>query len=163
MWLQVFQAQKTSLAQKVVCPRPRGLPSTLLPRRFNSSEINWQNEYIRLLAERDNERKAVDKRFKEERGAVGRSIVKTLLPFHDDLKRYTDFASTSSKEDFNSLESSFLSTLEKIGAKRIQTRAGDKYDPKFHEALAHEDGSGSQIVVARVVTTGFVMDDLVLR
>eukprot|EP01056_Protomagalhaensia_sp_Gyna25_P005240 Protomagalhaensia_sp_Gyna_25__5239@NODE_638_length_2935_cov_43_754144_g497_i0_p2_GENE_NODE_638_length_2935_cov_43_754144_g497_i0NODE_638_length_2935_cov_43_754144_g497_i0_p2_ORF_typecomplete_len170_score22_88GrpE/PF01025_19/4_4e25_NODE_638_length_2935_cov_43_754144_g497_i022872796 len=158
-WLRV---QKDTLAQKAHS-RPRALSTALLPRRFNSTEINWQSEYIRILAERENERKAVDKRVKEERGAVGRSIVKTLLPFHDDLKRYTDFASGSSKDDFSSLEGSFLSALERAGATRIQTNPGDKYDPKFHEALAHEDGKGSQLVVARVVSTGFVMHDIVLR
>eukprot|EP01053_Blabericola_migrator_P004511 Blabericola_migrator_1__4510@NODE_2403_length_2817_cov_85_449818_g1506_i0_p3_GENE_NODE_2403_length_2817_cov_85_449818_g1506_i0NODE_2403_length_2817_cov_85_449818_g1506_i0_p3_ORF_typecomplete_len171_score22_18GrpE/PF01025_19/2e22DUF737/PF05300_11/0_2_NODE_2403_length_2817_cov_85_449818_g1506_i0151663 len=161
MWLVPWVQRAVSLRDigtAALLRRPRLYSTT-------SDSQDWHAAYIQLLANRENERKHMDRILKEERGNIARKCAQSFISYHDDLRRYVEFAKPEVRDDFLELEDSLLRSLDKIGVARIDTAAGDKYDPKFHEAIAHIDTPSQEgtLVVAQVVTSGFVMDSSVIR
>lgn len=104
----------------------------------------------------------MDRKVQDERSQIIRRSVLTMLTFHDDLKRYCDF-SDYDKAGLANLEASFLKSLSQLGVTRMNTKVGDKYDPKYHEAVATlettERSESDQLVIAELVNIGFLLND----
>jgi molecular chaperone GrpE len=127
-----------------------------------------RNEYLdtlqRLQAEFENYRKRVAKSSEDAAVRAAGNIVVTLLPVLDafDLARahFEDSASDESAALTQS-RSLLLETLRKDGLERIDA-VGVVFDPQVHDAVAHVEGDGEQII-DEVLRAGYLWKGAVLR
>jgi molecular chaperone GrpE len=56
----------------------------------------------------------------------------------------------------------FNKALEQLGVERIKT-VGEKFDPKYHEAVSVEESEGDTEVVAEELQSGYTLGDEVIR
>ena len=120
----------------------------------------------RSLAEFDNFRKRTVKEKSEmfDIGAI--SVVEKILPVADNFERA--LSSASDKEDsmykgilmiYKQLEE----TLKSVGVEPIDC-IGQKFDPKLHNAVAHENIEGEQeSVITEELLRGYKYKDKVIR
>ena len=60
------------------------------------------------------------------------------------------------------IEKQLRSALEKEGVKKIEA-LNQKFDPEFHDALAHIPSELEENTVAAIIQNGYTMHDKVLR
>jgi molecular chaperone GrpE len=127
-----------------------------------------RNEYLetlqRLQAEFENYRKRVAKSSEDAAVRATGALVATLLPVLDayDLARVHFEDSTSDEAAaLNQARSLLLETLRKDGLERID-KVGVGFDPQVHDAVAHIEGDGEQ-VVDEILRAGYFWKGAVLR
>lgn len=127
-----------------------------------------RNEYLetlqRLQAEFENYRKRVAKSSEDAAVRAAGSLVATLLPVLDayDLAQAHFEESTSDEAAaLNQARSLLLETLRKDGLDRID-EVGVSFDPQVHDAVAHIEGDGGQVVDA-ILRAGYLWKGAVLR
>jgi len=108
----------------------------------------------------------------EEQIATLKTIVKTgvvrdLLPVIDNLERSLkhvpkELAKSDYVKGVKSVVNQFEKTLKTLGVERIAT-IGQPFDPRFHEAVAMEDGSGTTEIVSDELQAGYKLGDEVIR
>jgi molecular chaperone GrpE len=127
-----------------------------------------RNEYLetlqRLQAEFENYRKRVAKSSEDAAVRAAGALVATLLPVLDayDLAQAHFEDSTSDEAAaLNQARSLLLETLRKDGLERID-EVGVGFDPQVHDAVAHIEGDGEQ-VVDEIMRAGYLWKGAVLR
>jgi molecular chaperone GrpE len=127
-----------------------------------------RNEYLetlqRLQAEFENYRKRVAKSSEDAAVRAAGSLVATLLPVLDayDLAQAHFEESTSDEAAaLDQARSLLLETLRKDGLERID-KVGVGFDPQVHDAVAHIEGDGEQVVDA-ILRAGYLWKGAVLR
>ena len=127
-----------------------------------------RNEYLdtlqRLQAEFENYRKRVAKSSEDAAVRAAGNIVVTLLPVLDasDLAQAHFEESTSDEAAaLTQSRSLLLETLRKDGLERIDA-VGVAFDPQVHDAVAHVQGEGEQII-DEVLRAGYLWKGAVLR
>jgi molecular chaperone GrpE len=127
-----------------------------------------RNEYLetlqRLQAEFENYRKRVTKSSEDAATRAAGSLVATLLPVLDayDLAQAHFEDSTSDEAAaLKQARSLLLEILRKDGLERID-RVGVGFDPQVHDAVAHVEGDGEQ-VVDEIMRAGYLWKGAVLR
>ena len=131
-----------------------------------AEELKGANDrYLRLLAEYDNYRKRSQKEKDSLYADVKSDTVAKFLPVYDNLVR----ALAQSTEDeayrkgVEMIMTQFNTTLEKLGATRIES-LGQKFDPSLHNAVMHvEDEEKSENEIVEVFQDGFMMGEKVIR
>ena len=103
-------------------------------------ERQWQDKYLRLVAEFDNYRKRTDK---EKKGLIalgGEDVIKSLLGVMDDIDRA--LVAMSQTDDIESvrkgielIHQKLLDTLHAKGVQEIEA-IGSELDTDLHEAVA---------------------------
>jgi molecular chaperone GrpE len=111
------------------------------------------------------------RRTEEEKSKLGdfykASVVRSLLPALDNLERALKHAPKDLKNhDYvngvQGVVKQFEKTLSDLGVEKIKSE-GEKFDPKFHEAVGMEDGDGDEEVVAEELQAGYILGDEVVR
>jgi len=117
-----------------------------------------QQKYISLLADFDNYKKRVIKEKEDIRSYGIEELVKELLMVVDNLERALQHAGTndnidSIKEGVILVLRQFQGVLEKFGIKPIEVSNGEKFDPRFHQAIEH--------VESKEITPGLILSEIV--
>ena len=127
-----------------------------------------RNEYLdtlqRLQAEFENYRKRVAKSSEDAAVRAAGNIVVTLLPVLDAFDLAQAHFEDSTSDEAAALTQSrslLLETLRKDGLERIDA-VGVAFDPQVHDAVAHVQGEGEQII-DEVLRAGYLWKGAVLR
>lgn len=126
-----------------------------------------KKEMLYKQAEFENYRKRTIKEKAELILGGGEKTIKEILPVLDDFER----ALADKTEDPNAIRegmqlifNKFVSTLEKMGVKKIETEGAD-FNVDFHEAIALVPGLGDEMKgkVIDCTKTGYMLNDKVIR
>ena len=132
---------------------------------------DFRDKFMRALADAENSRKRADKDRREAEEYGGAKLSRDLLPIFDNLKRAIDAAGESDEAPSNALIEGveltmreLLNVFRKHGIEPIIPEVGDKFDPKFHQAMFEAplpDTRAGDII--QVSTQGFMLYDRLLR
>lgn len=101
------------------------------------------------------------------KSVVKASVIRDLLPVIDNFERALKHVPDDLKDSdyikgVQGVVKQFEKTLADIGVIRIKT-VGEPFDPKWHEAVAMEDGDGTTEVVSEELQAGYALGDEVIR
>jgi molecular chaperone GrpE len=115
------------------------------------------DKYVRLVADFDNYKKRVAKEKADIMAYGNEELIKEILGVVDNLERAIKHS--GSAEDVGSIVEGvrlvhrmFLSSLEKFGVKAINISKGDRFDPRYHQAVEH--------VVSNEITPGLIISEI---
>ncbi|HUD05698.1 MAG TPA: nucleotide exchange factor GrpE [Candidatus Saccharimonadales bacterium] len=144
-------------------------------KAFKANNIAGLEQQIKELTDALQRERAdshnLRRRTEEERAKLGdlykASIIRTLLPAIDSFERA---AKHTPKELMNNdyikgiqaVIKQFEKALGDLGVSRIKT-IGEPFNPRFHEAVAMEDGDGQTEVVSEELQPGYRLGDEVIR
>lgn len=112
----------------------------------------------------------VRRRSEEEKAKMGSfhkaNVVRELLPVVDNFERALkhvpkELESNDYIKGVRSVVKQFEDVLSNIGVKRIET-VGKPFDPNLHDAVAHQEGDGEE-VVSEELQAGYTLGDEVIR
>lgn len=124
-----------------------------------------KEQLLRTAAEFDNYKKRTDR----ERAGIAEyakcEVIKKLLPIFDNIDRAS--AADSKSEDYikgiEMIIKQFSGLGESLGIEEIG-KAGDQFDPNYHEAVMHiEDEAFGENEIAEVLQRGYKLGDTVIR
>jgi len=95
------------------------------------------------------------------------SIIRDLLPVIDNFERALkhvpkELENNDYVKGVAGVVKQFEKTLADLGVQRIKT-VGESFDPRYHEAVAMEEGDGTEEVVSEELQAGYKIDDEVIR
>jgi len=95
------------------------------------------------------------------------SLIHDLLPVIDNLERSLkhvpkDLEDNNYVKGIIGIINQFEKTLTDLGVQRIKT-VGEEFDPKYHEAVSLEEGSGTKEVISQELQAGYKLNDQVIR
>jgi molecular chaperone GrpE len=98
---------------------------------------------------------------------VKAGVVRDLLPIIDNFERAlkhvpAELAENDYVKGVQGIVKQFEKTLADIGVDRIKT-VGEPFDPRYHEAVAVEEGEGTEEVVSEELQAGYILGDEVIR
>lgn len=150
---------------------------TTMPQPNDDSTANaqlLQQQIDELTAAVQRERAdAVNMRRRHEeqvaslRTTVKANVVRDLLPVIDNFERAlkhvpAELADNDYIKGVQSVVKQFDKTLAGMGVQRIKT-VDEPFDPRYHEAVAVEEGDGTDEVVSEELQSGYTVDDEVIR
>lgn len=126
----------------------------------------WQDKYIRLVADFENYKKRTSKEITSSYGNGKVAAIEEILPVIDNFDR----AISSIEEDdsqfaqgIKMVAKQLYDALSKLGVKPIEAK-GQKFDPNFHNAVMHiEDDSFGESEVVEELLKGYICGDRVIR
>lgn len=121
----------------------------------------------RERADSENIRRRHDEQISSLSNIVKANVVREFLPVVDNLERSLnhvpkDLAGSDYVKGIEGVLKQFEKVLNTLGVVRIPT-VGEPFDPKFHEAISMEEGSGTVEVVSEELQSGYVLGDEVIR
>jgi len=143
-------------------------------KKTKSTATDLQQQIDTLTAALQHERAdAVNLRRRHEeeianlRTRLKATVVRDLLPVIDNFERAlkhvpADLAGNDYIKGVQGVVKQFEKTLADLGVERIKT-TGEPFDPRYHEAVSMEEGSGSQEVVSEELQAGYKLGDEVIR
>jgi molecular chaperone GrpE len=151
-------------------------PEPSLEDLLRSERDEFQDRWLRLVAEMDNLRKRTRREVEDARRFGLADVIRPLLEVHDNFERAlqaaadtagaadTDAALSSLRAGVEMVAQSLRQALFDQGVREIEA-AGRDFDPAVHEAVAQQPAPAGveSGVVLQVVQKGYVLDDLVLR
>lgn len=98
---------------------------------------------------------------------VKANVVRDLLPIADNLERALkhvpkDLEGNDYAKGVQGVVKQFEKTLADMGVERIKT-VGEIFDPRYHEAIHMEDGSGTVERVSEELQAGYRLGDEIIR
>lgn len=101
------------------------------------------------------------------RDHVKANVVRELLPVIDNFERALkhvpqDLTDNDYVKGIQGVVKQFEKTLKDIGVERIAT-VDQPFDPRYHEAVAMEEGEGSQEVVSEELQAGYKLGEDIIR
>ena len=121
--------------------------------------------YLRLLAEYDNYRKRSQKEKDSLYADIKADTVTKFLPVYDNLVRALNQGTEDEayRKGVEMIMNQFCQTLEKLGVTKTES-LGQKFDPKFHNAVMHvDDEEKGENEIVEVFQDGFMLGDKVIR
>ncbi len=130
-----------------------------------------KDQLIRSLAENENIRKRLEKERKEAESYGITRMARDILTVHDNLQRALDLAdeildekSIPMIEGLELTKKDLLEIFKRNKINKIEPSVGEKFDPKFHQAMfegpSHTEEKGS---IMQVLSIGFSIGDRLLR
>ncbi len=125
---------------------------------------DWENKYMRMLAEYDNFKK---RSAREKDARYGDAVIDTIsaiLPVADSLELAlaADVVSDDAKafkEGVEKVQKQFLDSLEKLGVKPIEA-VGEQFDPNMHNAVMHvEDETVDDNTIVEEFMKGYIYNN----
>lgn len=121
----------------------------------------------RERADATNIRRRHDEQITNLRTVVKANVVRDLLPVIDNFERAlkhvpADLADNDFVKGVQGIVKQFEKTLGDVGVERIKT-VGEVFDPRYHEAIAMEEGEGTTEVVSDELQAGYRLGDEVIR
>ncbi|MDP5307031.1 nucleotide exchange factor GrpE [Paracoccus sp. 2205BS29-5] len=139
--------------------------------RLEAERDEFRDKWMRALADAENSRKRAEKDRRDAEQYGGSRLARDLLPVHDALTRALDAATEDQRAASAALIEGVELTLRELsnvfakhGITVITPKAGDKFDPSFHEAMFEAALPGTvagQII--QVMDNGFRLHDRLLR
>ena len=126
------------------------------------------NDLQRTRADFENYRKNVENRVMDAKNLGERKAVNNILQIIDDIERaiahlpeeLVDNAwAPSVVKMYDKLEKN----LAKNGIEKINSKAGEVFNPEVHEAIQFEDGDGETEIIAEELRAGYKLHGNVLR
>lgn len=124
-------------------------------------EAELTEDLQRVTAEYANYRKRVDRDRDLIRQVAVAQVVAELMPVLDDIDRAREHEELTG--GFKTVADKLDAVLAKYGLERFG-EAGEPFDPAFHEAMTHEEGTGAEVPTCTVIyQPGYRMGDRVIR
>jgi len=134
--------------------QPEGAPTVEELIEQLEQVTSQRDEFLALAqskqAEFENYRKRMMKQQAEEVERAGSKLVEAMLPVLDAF----DYGVAHGDESLAPMRAQLLGTLEREGLERLDPD-GEPFDPKEHDAVAHEPGDGGEHVVAETLRAGY--------
>ena len=132
---------------------------------------NLKDRLMRSLADLENLRKRADRDRKDAEMYGGTKLARDLLSVFDNLSRALDnidddlrIKSSALVEGIELTQRELLSVFSKHKIDQIEPLEGDKFDPKYHQAMFEAPVSGTDKgTIIQVMTKGFKIGDRLLR
>jgi molecular chaperone GrpE len=130
-----------------------------------------RDEYLlalqRTQADFENYRKRIQRMQDEQSARAASALVTKLLPVLDtlDLAQAHQTEASAGSDDAKALtaaRSMLLDALTKEGLERVD-EAAVPFDPAVHDAVAHAEGEGDEVVIDQVLRSGYRWRGQVLR
>jgi len=125
------------------------------------------DKYQRCLAEFDNYRKRTIKEMSARYDDGIRAACENLLPMVDNFERALDAHEDKENNFYQGvamIARQFDGILNALGVEAIALEPGDKFDPNFHNAVAHvEDENFGQNEIADILQKGYAHKGKVIR
>lgn len=136
-------------------------------QRVVKERSEFQDKYLRSLAEMENFRKRILKEKEEYQRYVLSDFLLDLLQVYDNLDRALKAKNTANDRAIVSgveiIRRQLLDLLKKYNVVEIDA-LGKRFNPSFHEALSKEERLGlEEPVVIEVYQKGFVYNEKLLR
>ncbi|MEN3184578.1 MAG: nucleotide exchange factor GrpE [Atribacterota bacterium] len=140
-------------------------------RRVSEKEqliSEYLNDLKRVKADFDNFRKREMLYRQQFVKTANRDLILKILPIIDDLEKallegQKNEVNTTFLQGVELIYRKFLNVLEKEGVRPIETK-GQKFDPKYHEAIATVSLPGQEdFAIVEEVRKGYLYHDEVLR
>ncbi len=132
-----------------------------------------KDRLLRALADTENVRRRADRDREQERRYAATNFAKDLLNVADNLRRALDSAPAEETQDeftrtllagVAATERELLAAFERHGIRRIEPRAGEKFDHNLQQAMFEVDNTGKTAgSIVQVLQPGYVMHDRLLR
>lgn len=135
------------------------------PNPLDKSEIkpepDYQNLYLRALADFQNYQKRMRLESDRVREETIRKFLLEILPVWDGLELVLHYSTeTISKNIINQ----FYQFLTTQGITPIEVIPGDKFDSAIHEAVTFEEKDDVQeLIVSEILRNGFLLNNKVIR
>ncbi len=130
------------------------------------AELDTKNDQLmRTAAEFDNFKKRTEREKASVAEFAKAGLIKQLLPILDNIDRASasDHDSADYIKGIEMIVKQFESIASNLGIEEI-AKAGDQFDPNFHEAVMHiEDETLGENVIADVLQKGYKIGDTVIR
>ncbi|ETX28729.1 nucleotide exchange factor GrpE [Roseivivax isoporae] len=130
-----------------------------------------RDRFMRALADAENARKRADRERRDAEAYGGTRLARDLLPVYDNLHRALAAAGDQEGAEPSPLIEGVQLTLKELrnvfqkhGIEEIAPQAGDRFDPKLHEAMFEAPVPGTRAgEIIQVSTVGFMLHDRLLR
>jgi|GEM_PF-5263052 len=128
--------------------------------RLKAEISDWQDKYLRVLADAENEKRRVALDAQSSIDARITDFALAMLPLSDNIKiALGSVKDEAVKEGLEGILAAFESALEKQGIRKIKT-VGQTFDPKLHHAVAQVESAGHESgAVAEELAAGYMLDD----
>ncbi len=136
--------------------------------QLSAEAQQWQDKYLRLVAEFDNYRKRTLKEKMELVATGGEDVIKSLLVVLDDIDRAMAAMQTATdveslKEGMTLIHHKLMETLRARGLEEIDA-IGKELDTDLHEAVAKFPAEGDKKgKIIDVIQKGYKLKDKVAR
>jgi molecular chaperone GrpE len=131
------------------------------------------DEYLAGLQRERAEFSNYRRRTSEEReamlGLAGEDLIRKVLALADDFdlaidNRPADLAGSSWADGVTAIDRKLRALLDSEGVRPVEAEAGERFDPREHEAIVTVPGSGrAEGEIVEVVRRGYKLRDRVLR
>ncbi len=130
-----------------------------------------KDKYLRLYSEFENFRRRTAKERIDLIGTATKDLILELLPVLDDFERAfksleekSEKESDAAKEGLEIIYHKFKKVLDQKGLKKIEIKAGDKFDAELQEAITQTPaGKKLEGKVVDVIENGYSLNDKVVR
>lgn len=128
-----------------------------------------EDRMLRAVAEAENQKKRIEREYKERARYANEGVLGELLVVFDSLELALGQSSPGEggqalHEGVQLALQQFLSALETTGVTPIEAAEGDAFDPKAHEALLRDDEADlPPQTIAKVMQRGFRYHERILR
>lgn len=124
-------------------------------------EKNYEDLYVRAVADLDNERKRFKMREREQAERAVRALIESLLPVLDNFERAISHGEGG--EGVALVFKEFKAVLEREGLEEIPTE-GAEFDPNVHEAVESRVTPGLEVpTIVEVYRRGYLLNGQVVR
>ena len=133
--------------------------------KLEKEKAELNDRYIRTLAEYDNFRKRSQREKDAVYGDATSDAVTKLLPILDAFDRASQYTCPDAqyKKGMDLIGNSVKEAFDDLGVKEIPA-LGEQFDPKFHNAVMHNDDPAyGENVVTDVYRKGYMLGDKVIR
>ncbi|MGR3748320.1 MULTISPECIES: nucleotide exchange factor GrpE [unclassified Paracoccus (in: a-proteobacteria)] len=139
--------------------------------RLTAERDEFRDKWMRALADAENSRKRADRERRDAEQYGGSRLARDLLPVHDALTRALDAAGDEQRAAASALIEGVELTLRELsnvfakhGITVITPKAGDRFDPTWHEAMFEAALPGTTAgEIIQVMEDGFALHDRLLR
>jgi molecular chaperone GrpE len=130
-----------------------------------------KDRLLRALADVENTRKRADRDRRDAELYGGTRFARDLLSVHDNFERALGAVTDAVREAAPGLiegieltQRDLLSAFEKHKITKVEPQAGDRFDPKLHQAVFEAPVPGTQAGdIIQVMNVGFTIADRLLR
>lgn len=121
----------------------------------------------RERADSANIRRRHDEQIASLKNVLKANVVRDLLPVIDNVERALrhvpkDLEGHDFVKGVQGVSKQFEDTLRQLGVERIKT-VGEVFDPRLHEAIAMEEGTGTIEVICEELQSGYALGDEIIR
>ena len=124
----------------------------------------YRDKYLRAVAEMENYKKRVERRYADEAEAERKRLLRAFLTVADNLERALAHADADGAlaEGVRLTYQDLQRLLRQEGVEPLET-IGQPFDPQMHEAVAVVPGDGDQAVVVDETQKGYLYRGKLLR